>query len=1191
LYSSSDPLSWITGHFHVLSIQKLITMITQTTSLLSLLGHAHGVALQSNITHRKREPSGKPWHSLFSAGLVLLLLCIVTSHAAAQLDSLLPTETFIEGQPGAWYDDGSWFASDSGLGGANGSMYCDMFDYYYENDYLDAPTVDAGNYQSVNDSVWVDFDLCWQYNLYDEDYGDDYFYVVTDYDELMGVGTSQAYTYNTEDYSVVYDPPTDSIYWQHYHLQVPITSVNSSLNIYFVGSPNWGASNPAIDNVTISADYGAGLTRRILYSRDSIWLGQVRVGSSYTDTLTVSSVGTDGININASSMLNGSEFSNYPNYGDRWINSGYNEIDNATFNPNSTGMFSDSLIYLTNSDTAPEQRLAVYVAGQGVEAVFSAASGSVGFGNVRVGQSTEQTFYYSNTGDDTLFMTEPTFSSSDFSVVSGPTNPVLPPNQSDSIVIQFAPTIWQSYDETMYLSALNGISTPSITLTGVGILPHLEVSSPVSLGTERVGQTKHSLVTFSNTGNDTLHISGPSLAQPGDLFGVGTYSQSVLPGASGTIEVTFSPNQRGLDSAMLNFTTDDPSNSEPGVLVIGQGINGVFSSTYGNTLDFGNVRTGQTTTQTFYFSNVGDDTLYLQTPTFSGNGFSVVSGPSSSVLAPNQSGTVEIKFAPILWQTYNASITFTALNGVSPTTITLNGVGIQSRIQFSSYNFGTVLVGDNVQEEVPFLNTGNDTLNILNASISQPSTQFTLDIYDQSVPPGGTGTALITYAPKQSGTDDAFLVLTTDDPTNLTASIPLSAQGALPQMSVADADQTIDLGQVNVNSVATRYIAVTNNGDWDLDLTSATTTGTAFSAGIATHAIGAGSTGYVIVTFAPNATGSFTGTLVIEGDDPSNPSATIYLTGTGIESSLSVNPVNVNFGLVPVLSTVLDTIELSNTGSATVTINSYSLVSQSGVFMVVDSSATQVGGNGTASVVVSFTPNTTGNYSGTLTISTNADFAPTRTISLSGTGVKGMLAVPQTSYDFGSIVVGNDSTIAVTLSNSGEAGVTINSVSVTGSGFSDGTFSTPQTIPAGGSTTLDLTFEPAAPGLATGTVTMTLADGTQATLALLGEGVAPAPPPASVNEIAAASVFTITVTPNPASSVVTAHIDMAQTTDGTIEMFDVTGHEVLSVPLGLMTAGVYDISLPIRDLSSGSYFVRVANANGDAAAARLVIER
>ncbi len=526
------------------------------------------------------------------------------------------------------------------------------------------------------------------------------------------------------------------------------------------------------------------------------------------------------------------------------------------------------------------------------------------------------------------------------------------------------------------------------------------------------------------------------------------------------------------------------------------------------------------------------------------------------------------------------------MNGVTVPTIALEGVGIQPRIQFSGYNFGLMRVGQSIQQAVPFENTGNDTLHIENASIAQPSTRFRLGAFDQAVPPGGTGTALVTYTPNQAQTDNAILELSTDDPNDLAADVPLTGQGALPQMVVPENRQTINMGQVKVNSSTTQAFFITNNGNWNLNITNTQASPEPFSVLGGQNVIAVGSTGYVTVSFAPNSTGQFQGTLVIEGDDPSNPSDTIFLTGTGIESAFSVNPVNVNFGLVPVQTTVFDTIVLTNTGSVSVNILSYSLTPQTGVFTLVNSSATQVVGNGTASVVVSFTPNATGNYSGTLTISTDADVTPTRTISLTGEGVKGTLVLPQAAYDFGSIVVNNDSTILVTLSNSGEASLTINTLMVTGSAFSDGTFSTPQTIPVGGFIPLSLTFQPSAVGIATGTVNITLGDGTQMVIALQGTGVALA----SVNE-AATSAFAIAVSPNPANSVVSAHIEMAQTTDGTIEIFDVTGHTVLSMPLGLMTAGSYDVSLPIRDLSSGNYFVRVANSNGNAAEAKLVIER
>src|SRR5665213_1557097 len=173
------------------------------------------------------------WNRLSIAGMCLLFLSIFTSQAAAVTDTLL-SETFASGLPGTWSDDGSWFSSSNGYGGSNGSMYCDMYDYYTTSDYLTAPTVDASNYAADADSVWVDFDFSWQYNNNDADYGDDYFYVSADYDNLMSGSTSGLATYSTGDYTVNTDPPTDASYWQHYHLLVPVSSRTSSLNIYFM---------------------------------------------------------------------------------------------------------------------------------------------------------------------------------------------------------------------------------------------------------------------------------------------------------------------------------------------------------------------------------------------------------------------------------------------------------------------------------------------------------------------------------------------------------------------------------------------------------------------------------------------------------------------------------------------------------------------------------------------------------------------------------------------------------------------------------------------------------------------------------------------------------------------------------------------------------------------------------------------
>ncbi|MFI5202210.1 MAG: choice-of-anchor D domain-containing protein, partial [Candidatus Kapaibacterium sp.] len=304
-------------------------------------------------------------------------------------------------------------------------------------------------------------------------------------------------------------------------------------------------------------------------------------------------------------------------------------------------------------------------------------------------------------------------------------------------------------------------------------------------------------------------------------------------------------------------------------------------------------------------------------------------------------------------------------------------------------------------------------------------------------------------------------------------------------------------------------------------------------------------------------------------------------------SALSIDTVTVDFGAVAIASTVRDTIKLINTRTASVAINSYKLSPLVGTFAIVNSPAAQISAGGTAVVIVSFRPSAVGNYAGTLTLMTDDGGTPVRTINLSGVGVRGTLAVAS-SIDFGNVMVGHDSIVRASLKNTSSVSVTINSLTMTGSAFSNGTFATPLSIAAGDSAFVDLIFTPANAGSATGTVRVTLGDNTLVNIALSGDGLSSA----GVRETSASgNEFSLSISPNPANRIATVHISIMNAADGQLTVFDVTGHEVLSIPLGLLSEGAHDVSLPIEHLASGSYFVRITNASGESASARLVLAR
>ncbi len=136
-------------------------------------------------------------------------------------------------------------------------------------------------------------------------------------------------------------------------------------------------------------------------------------------------------------------------------------------------------------------------------------------------------------------------------------------------------------------------------------------------------------------------------------------------------------------------------------------------------------------------------------------------------------------------------------------------------------------------------------------------------------------------------------------------------------------------------------------------------------------------------------------------------------------------------------------------------------------------------------------PNTAGTY--TVTATSAAD--PTKSASASVSVALSptyLLNASPASLSFGNVGVGSSGTKTASLSNGGNAGVTVTSGTTSGAGFSLPGLSFPFTIPAGKSTTVTIQFAPQASGSVNGTVSF-LSDATNSptVISLSGTGVTP----------------------------------------------------------------------------------------------------
>ena len=189
--------------------------------------------------------------------------------------------------------------------------------------------------------------------------------------------------------------------------------------------------------------------------------------------------------------------------------------------------------------------------------------------------------------------------------------------------------------------------------------------------------------------------------------------------------------------------------------------------------------------------------------------------------------------------------------------------------------------------------------------------------------------------------------------------------------------------------------------------------------------------------------------------------------------ALSVSANTVNFGNVVVGQNASQSVTLSSTGNAPVTISGVSvagsLFSASGVTTPMTLNPGQ-----TATLNLGFTSPHVSSFTGVVTITSNSS-AGNLTINMSAAGVAGnpVLSVSASAINFGNVLVGQNASQSVTLSSTGNAPVTISDISVAGSLFSASGVPVPTTLNPGQTATLNLGFTSPHVSSFTGIVTIT----------------------------------------------------------------------------------------------------------------------
>jgi hypothetical protein len=210
-------------------------------------------------------------------------------------------------------------------------------------------------------------------------------------------------------------------------------------------------------------------------------------------------------------------------------------------------------------------------------------------------------------------------------------------------------------------------------------------------------------------------------------------------------------------------------------------------------------------------------------------------------------------------------------------------------------------------------------------------------------------------------------------------------------------------------------------------------------------------------------------------------------------AGIQVSSSSINFGNSVVGSNSSQVLIITNTGTATLSITQVNTSGSTSFSVSGFSLPLNVNAGKQTTITVAFLPTSVGSVSGNISIISNAPTSPT-SVGLSGAGIAATLTlgINPTSLSFGNVTTGTASaTQNVTITNTGNANVTISQITASGAGYLVTGGSTPVTLAPSQNLTLTTQFNPTVAGTVNGSISIVSnATGSPASVSLSGTGVA-----------------------------------------------------------------------------------------------------
>lgn len=528
-----------------------------------------------------------------------------------------------------------------------------------------------------------------------------------------------------------------------------------------------------------------------------------------------------------------------------------------------------------------------------------------------------------------------------------------------------------------------------------------------------------------------------------------------------------------------------------------------------SSLNFGSVNVNASSSpQAFTIMNTGAQKITIGGVESSSSQFKVTGPALPLTVNPGQGASFQVAFQPTAVGTSSGNITVSFNRSLRGTqSVAVSGTGVTTSqtsspstptsptyllsASVTSLNLGSVLVGGSNSQSVMLTNTGNSSVSISQAAVSGAGFTAGGFAVPLTLAAGQSASLTITFSPLTAGSITGS-VSVLSNATNSPMTIVLSGSGIAQTFQLTPSVTSLNFGNVLVGSTSSaQTVSITNTGNSSVTISQLTAAGTGFTpTGIALPlTLAAGQSALIGATFTPSAAGSSTSSLTLLSTATNSPT-TITLSGTGVQPQISIVPTSVAFGSVAVGSSNTQTMTIQNSGTASLSVTQATVNGQgfalSGLALPLS-----VAPGSSASFTLSFTPTSATDFSGSLSLVSNAPGSPS-TVGLSGTGLAQtlQLSASPTLLSFGSTTVGTSTSQVITISNTGNSGVSVSQIAVSGTAYSATGVALPISLSAGQSMSLTVVFAPLTAGSFPGNLSVvSTATNSPLTIALSGSGV------------------------------------------------------------------------------------------------------